>query len=190
MRISAGAILAVVAGSTLIAVLQHSDGHPSSAPASSAPPTPSADNVIARPSAAPRRTRELSIAVDCPVVDACRVSFNLPSAVTAALRARLHGADQVFGGSVLVRGAHPTLRSRQITARVGGLSVRIRIEPAADDERPSAAVTNGGDATIVSVTGVSNGLAVHVVVSGPSSAIPGLSTVDALARDPRLLAVS
>ena len=178
VRIAAGAVLAVVVGSTLVAALHSGGGTPAAAPSSAeqAPAT-------TPPASAVRQV------VICPVVDACQVSFEVPVAVVFALQARLPAIAGVTGGTVVVRGRHPTLRSRQLRAHAGRVAVRVDVRPAAERDRNRSTSSSVGVGTRVSATVIVSGERVTVTVSGPDTAVPGVGTVRALAADRRLLAL-
>jgi hypothetical protein len=218
VRVGAGAVLAVVVGSVLVAVLQHGGGRKAAGSASILPASPvlapeappSAFRVDhlggapegARPGTLAGQTPQptfdpqsdtpkpgLEITDDCPVINACRVELRLVPAVSDALHARLGTVTQLKVGSVLVRGRTPALRNRQVVARAGRLNVRVAITPAAAGARRHSSSSTVGAGTTVSATAVERGFSVTVTVSGPDTQAPGLPIVEALAADRRLLAV-
>ena len=219
VRVAAGAVLAVVVGSVLVAVVQHDGGRkaaagPSILPASPvlAPEAPSGayrvDHLGAapegahpgtmagqspRPSFDPRSDSTepgVQITDDCPVLNACEVELTSPSAVLAALHARLGTVTYVQVGSLLVTGHPPTLRNRQVLGRAGRLNIRVAVAPAGDGARRHSSSSTVGAGTTVSATAIERGFAVMVTVSGPDTQAPGLATVEALAADRRLLTVA
>lgn len=199
VRVAAGAVLAVVVGSVLVAVLQHGGGDRKAAAGGSSTlpvrsstliwqtPQPSFDPQPDTPE--PSDRSGLQITVDCPVIDACQIELAQPPAVLAALRVRLGSLRHVMGASVLVTGRTPALRDRQVSARAGRLTVRVAIAPAAAGARRHSSSSSGGTGTTVSATAVERGFTVTVTVSGPAVQAPALSTVEALAADRRLLTV-
>lgn len=175
-----------VAGSTSGVVLAPPGIAPSSSVDADAPPGAHPDTHRGSPSAV---LSEVLALPPCPDVDACELQLDPPAPVVAAVRTWLVGATDVLGTSQLVTGRPPTLRTRNVTARDGRLSIRIRIAPAADAQRPSAMSSSSGSETTVTVIAVTGGLAVAVVISGPAAQVPGLPTARSLAADRRLVAV-
>jgi hypothetical protein len=218
VRIGAAAVLTVVAGSVLVAVLQHHDGStPAAAPTLGganilAPEAPSGafriDHLGAdapegarpgtlagrtpTPSPADSESTVTTLPIDlsaCPDPNACTTDLVVPSEVTTALKHAFPTVTEVRGSDAVVDGPHPTLRARNVTATVGALTLSVVIHPATRYDHAVSAVADNAGTRIVYARTLSSGLAVTVSVSGAPTSVPSLAKVKALAADRRLLAV-
>ena len=219
VRIGAAAVVAVVAGSVLVAVLQHDSGSTPSA----ATPTLGGANVLApeapsgafrvdhigadapegarpgtlagrtpTPQPADSGTTGTTLPIDlsaCPDLNACTTNILVPSAVKTALKRAFPGVADVQGSDAVVDGPHPTLRARNVTATAGALKLSVVIHPATRYDHAVAAVADNAGTRIVYARTLSTGLAVTVTVSGSPATVPSLTKVKTLAKDKRLLAV-
>jgi hypothetical protein len=187
-RWTAGVLAALAAGALLVVRLAHEDAAPRpDAAVVSTPPVPTIEH-----SRAAQFTYDPTVCSNAPL---CNVSSALPAALLTALRQYVPGVRPVRShtvGTFLQVPARNGLWYRQLDLASGAVRIQIIVQRSAP--RPESAPTDAqvrGTESSIGFTRILTGMfAVSVEFAGPAGYAPPMTTIRALAADPRLLVTS